>query len=87
MHQRATGVKRNIQFFKRLEDVKKRQVAVLVSSLENVVEVSDRLMVMQYQAELDFGRGHELVDWSRVSLKRGCSGCTTWPTHKSWDDI
>ena len=51
LHQRPAGVQGHLQARIALEDVQKRPVAVLIGLLENVVEIADRLMVVQDKQE------------------------------------
>ena len=52
LHERSARVQRNPQLRRvALEQIQKRQVAVLICLLEDPAEVSHRLMVVQDQAE------------------------------------
>ena len=71
LHQRAAGVQPHLQLRIALEDVEKRPVAVLVRLLEDVVEVADRLMVVQDEDEAD-GVRHRRDGSKRCESQRGC---------------
>ncbi len=61
-HQRAAGVQGDPQRLVAAEDVEKRQVAVLVGLLENVVEIADGLMIVEGQDQADgVGHGRERI--------------------------
>ena len=53
LHQRAAGVQGDLQRLVAGEHVEERPVAVLVGLLEDVVEIADRLVVVQGQDEAD----------------------------------
>ena len=53
LHQWSARVQRNPQMIVRLENFKERQVAVLIGRFKNVVEVTNRLVVVQDQTELN----------------------------------
>jgi hypothetical protein len=55
-HQRAGGVQRDLQLIVGLEHLEEWQVAILVGLFKHTVEISDRLVVVQYQAEMDVMR-------------------------------
>ena len=53
LHQAAACVQRNPNRWKLFKQIQKRQVAVLIRRLEDVVEIADRLVVVQDQTELN----------------------------------
>ena len=54
-------MQRNLQIRVGLKNFQERKIAILVSRLENTVEVADGLMVVQDKAELDLGISHSLI--------------------------
>ena len=56
LHQRSAGVQRDTKVAKGLKNIQKRTIAVFVSLLKDVIEVADRLMIVQGQAESERGR-------------------------------
>ncbi len=54
LQQRAAGMQRQAQIAIRLKDVQKRQITVLVCLLEYAVEIADRLVIMEHQAETNW---------------------------------
>jgi hypothetical protein len=44
----------NPEMLKRLEDIKEREVAISVSTLDHSVKVSDRLMIVKDDAQSDW---------------------------------
>jgi len=68
-HQRAARVQRHFQRVVAAENIEKRQIAVLIGLLEDVVEISDRLVVVQGQNQTD-GIGHG--GWRQQGLDQGC---------------
>ncbi len=58
LHQRTAGMERDLDLAEFFKDIEKRQIAVLICGLENVVEISDRLVVVQNQTQLNFWIAH-----------------------------
>ncbi len=53
LQQRTAGVQADLERLVRLEDIEKRQVAVLIRLLEDVVEVADRLVIVADENQAD----------------------------------
>ena len=56
-HQRAAGVQGDPQRLVAAENVEKRQIAVFVGLLENVIEIADGLVIVEGEDQAD-GIGH-----------------------------
>jgi len=69
LHQRPAGVQRDRQIGERFKDFQKRKVTILIGRFKNVVEIANRLMVVQYQAKMDLWSIHS------VSTRLGIPFC------------
>ena len=83
LHQWATGVQRNRKISERLEYFQERKIAILIGGFENVIEVADRLMIVQNQAEMDFWIVH--FAWTRpLEFQNWIKPMTTLLDHRLW---